>query len=839
VTATIREDLRYALRMLRKSPSFTAAAVLTLALGIGAATAIFSLWYGVLHARLPGVDKPEELAIFTDPRVSGMWRGRWISRIDGPRGWLTVEEFQQLRDQTASFSSVMASQSSLNTTPVRVDGGAPEPSRWRLVSGEYFQTLGVRPAIGRLFTAADDRAEAPYAVISHAYWQTRFGGRSDVIGRTLTIQKTPLTIVGVTSQRFIGETIGQQPDFWLPLLLQPRVLAGRDRRHDTPPEKTMWLHVFGRLRPAVRLTGAEVEANVIFHAGLESFYGAGTSPEQRRDLLDQRLALQSGARGASVSRVEFSQSLSALLAAIVVLLLITCFNLANLLLARGTGRTLEVALRLSLGSTRGRVMRQIVAESLLLASLGAAAAVVIAYATHAVLVLMLAAADPSFAMPFVVDARIGGFIALVTLVTALVMGVVPAWQSTRLAPGLVLRTDPRGAIASAAPVRSGRLIVSAQLALSLPLLIGAGLLVRTVYNLQRMDLGFSSERMVLLRVDLRENGTDDTRRAAVIREVHEALQRTLAVEAVTYSSLGLFQGGNSYDALEIEGFQPGNDRDRGAQVDAVGPGYFSALGIPILRGREILAADMASSRPPCVINQAFARQFFDQRSAPGFRITSVDDDGTRRSCEVIGIVGNARTQNLRNNLESQYYVAAVAPAAPTFLIRTRSRQGQPIDELRAAVQEYDAALPILEMTTLDAQMAPLTAQDRATARLALVFGILALALAAMGLYGILSYTISTRRAEIAVRIALGAAPRRVISMILADATAVVVLGVATGGALAYTGSALLTSRLYGVSPQDPLTVAFATGVLLLVAFCAAYLPAARASKTDPLAALRS
>ena len=839
--ATIGQDIRYALRALRKSPGFTAVAALSLAAGIGATTAIFSLWYGVLLSPLPGVDKPEQLVILTNPNSAGLWRGRHISSVDGPRTWLTVEEFQELRDHARSFSSVMASQSSLNTSLVGVDGSAAEEARWRLVSGEYFQILGVQPAIGRLFSAADDRAEAPYAVISHAYWQQRFGGRADVIGKTLTIQRTPLSIVGVASQAFIGETIGQQPDLWVPLLLQPKVMPGRDRRHDTPPEKTMWLHVFGRLTSGVTPAQAEIESNAIFRAGLESFYGGGTSSAQRAEFLDQRLRLQSGARGVSPSRKEFSQSLSVLLSAISVLLLITCVNLASLVLARGSRRHTEIALRLSLGATRQGVIRQLVIESLLLAALGAVAGMPIAYAIHSGLVLMLAAADASFAMPFVVDPTLAAFVVLVTLATGVVVGALPAWQISKLTPGLVLRTEPRGAIGLAGHVRSGRLLVAAQLALSLPLLVCAGLLVRTVYNLQRVDLGYPSERLVLLRVDLRGAGTNVTR-TEVISKLLESFGRTAGVKAITYSSLGLFQGGDSYDALEVEGFQPKHARDRGARVDLVGPGYFSTLGIPTQQGRELRQSDVGSSRASCVINQAFARQFFDRRAALGAHITSVDGDQSRRSCEIVGVVQNARTQSLRETVEARYFLAAESPDAPTFLIRTGTEPGPVIGALRRAVRQNNAALVILEATSLDDQMAPLTAQDRATARLALVFGIVALALAAMGLYGVLSYAISARRDEIAVRIALGAAPRRVVSMILADAIMVVTFGLLVGGALAYAGARLgaelLASRLYGVAPQDPLTLALSIGALLLVAFAASYIPAARASKTDPITALR-
>jgi predicted permease len=833
----MHQDIQYAFRSLVKSPGFTAIAVLSLAVGIGANTAIFNLWYGVLHSPLPGVEKPEQLAILTDPNSSGMWRGRWNSAIDGPRGWLTVEEFEQLRDHARSFSWVMAAQSSLNTIGIRVEGGTWEEARWRLVSGNYFQTLGVGPAIGRLFTAADDRAELPYVVISHAYWQRRFGGRADVMGTTFTIGQTPLTIVGVAASNFIGETSGQQPDFWVPLRLQPTVLRGRNRLHDTPPDKTMWLHVFGRLRPGVTLTQADVEANTIFRAGLEGFYGAGDSPAQRRELLDQHLTVQSGARGASPSRTEFSQSLTALLMAVGVILLIACANLANLLLARGTTRRVEIALRLSLGATRAAVIRQLVTESALIAVLGAIASVSIAYVLHRVLVLMLATADPVFAIPFVVNGTTVAFIVLVTLMTALVVGTVPAWQTSSLTPAQVLRTERIGISGTTGQIRSGRLLVAAQLALSLPLLVGAGLLVRTVDNLQQMDLGFSSDSMFLFRVDLQSTSPDVIRRSQTIRELLEALRRTPGVQTISYSSLGLFQGGNSYDFLEVEGYQPKNERDRGANVDVVGPGYFSTLGIPIVQGRELLPSDADTPRRTCVINQAFARQFFNQRNALGLHLTAVDDDKSRQSCEVVGIAGDAQTQNLRAAVEPRYFV--VAPlGSPTFLIRARTSPTQLTVELRAAVQRYGAALQVLEATSLDEQMAPLTAQDRATARLALVFGIVALWLAAMGLYGMLSYGISRRRPEIAVRIALGAQPRRVVSMILKEAIALVALGLLAGGGLAYASSRLLASRLYGVAPQDLLTTAFAAGVLVVVAFCASYIPAARASKQDPLTALR-
>jgi putative ABC transport system permease protein len=367
--AGIWEDVRYAVRTLRGAPGFTVIALVSLALGIGANTAIFSLWNGLLHASLPGVAEPERLVMLSDPNESGMWHGRAV----GVRKWLTYEEFEQLRDRADAFSGLMASQSSISTWRVQLPGGEWEDASGRLVSGEFFGVLGVRAAIGRLFTPAEDRSALPNAVISYRYWQRRFGGRPDVLGQTFTVGHATFTIIGVGPRGFIGETIGQQPDVWLPLRMQPAVLPGVDRLHDTPPEKVMWLHVFGRLNAGVTPAQAEAQANAVFRAGLTMFYGVNPSGARATDRLDQRLRVVSGIRGASETRHDFSQSVTALLAAAGVLLLIACANLANLLLARGLARRKEIAIRLSLGASRGRLLRQLVTESLVLAAAGGAA----------------------------------------------------------------------------------------------------------------------------------------------------------------------------------------------------------------------------------------------------------------------------------------------------------------------------------------------------------------------------------------------------------------------------------------------------------------------------------
>jgi predicted permease len=828
---SVRQDVTYALRTLRRSPGFAVVAILSLALGIGANTAIFTLWNGLLRSSLPGVDKPTELVMLTNPDDSGGWTGR----LEGPRSWLTYGEFEQMRDHVESFSAVMASQSSLSTWQVRFEGGESEEASGRLVSGGFFQVLGVRPAIGRVFTPADDRIETDHAVLSHSYWQRRFGGRPDVLGKTLIVRKAALTVIGVAARGFIGETNGQQPDFWLPLRMQPTLLPGRDRLRDTPPEKSMWLHVFGRLKPGVTYAQADAQANAVFLAGLESFYGALAS-ERRREFLDQRLVIRSAARGASPTRSEFSTSLTALLAAVGVLLLIACANLANLLLARGAARKPEIGLRLSLGASRGRVMRQLITESLVLAWMGAVAAFAVAYVLHPILVRMIAESDEDFSMTFALDPGVLAFVVATTGVAALLFGAFPALQATRTDPGASLKEQSRGTIATRGQTRSGRLLVGLQLALSLPLLVGAGLMARTVYNLRHADVGFAAERLLLVRVDLREPGYEIERRESVLRELVEEIGRVPGVRATSFSQLGLFSGGESSATVEVEGHTRTTDDDRDAAFDRVGPKYFSTLGVPVILGREILDSDRGDAPKVCVINEAFAQRFFERRNPLGFHVTLSNEDGGARY-QVVGVARNIRMQGLRGAVEPRFYIPT-SELSPTLLIRTATDARPLMEPVRRTIQRVDAALPIISATSIEEQMAPLTAQDRSTALLAAAFGCVALLLAAIGLYGVLSYGVARRTGEIAVRIALGARPNRVTSMILRETVGVVAAGLALGAVLAYAGSRLLHSRLYGVAPQDPVTLAVATGVLLIVALAAAYMPAHRASKLDPVAALR-
>jgi predicted permease len=735
---------------------------------------------------------------------------------------------------------MMASQSNINTYQIRISGGDWEETRGRFVSGEFFGVLGATAGIGQVFTRADEDAGRLVVVISDHYWRRRFGGRPEVLGTALSFGKTPLTVIGVARPGFVGETMGQQPDFWIPLRLQPQLFP-TNWLHDPAPDKVMWLHVFGRLAPNVTTAQASAQANAIFRADLESFYGVGRSPERQREFLDQRLELRPAARGASATRAEISQSLTALLVGVVVLLVIACVNLANLLLARGTARRTEIAVRLALGANRSRIVRQLMTESLTLSAIGGVAAIGVVAALHALLVRMVARADARFALDFQLDPLLLIFVASAAMLCGLLVGLLPALHATRAGAAFAITEQSRGAIGTRGQSRSGRLLVGLQLALSLPLLVGAGLLTRTVMNLENADIGFPTRGLSILRLDYREVAVDPTRRDDLSRSLWRELQAMPGVSRASFTRLGIFSGGESSLSVEVEGFAPKRDDDRDSGYDVVGPGYFTTLGVPLLRGRDILESDGPTNALVCVINEAFATKFASGRDPIGLHVTSVGDDDARTSYRIVGVARNARTQGLKEDVTPRFYVPAgqrtVSAYSPVFLIRTTTAAVPPLTAVRTAVRRVDAAVPITILRSLDEQMAPIVAQDRTTAQLAIVFGGVALALAAIGLYGVLSYAVAARSSEIAIRVALGAQARRVITMILRETVWLMAGGLIVGGGLAYFAARLIASRLYGVEARDPLTLAVASALLMIVALVAAYLPARRASRVDPMMAL--
>ncbi len=830
----LRQDVRYSLRALAAQPTFTAVVIVSLALGIGANVALYSLVEAIQFRSLP-VRDPQELVLLTDPGVAGSSSGSEI----GERSLLTYEEFLQLRTGAKEFQSVMAVQSGLDDLQVRVNGREPETIRSRMVSAEYFPTLGVPAIAGRTFGPLDG-AKAPLAVLSHDYWQRRFGGQREAIGGRLVLRDGVFTIAGVMPPGFFGETVGSRPDVWLPLDLQPVVQPGRDWLHDSPSQlvKNMWLHVFGRVKPGVSLEQAQSAVNVLFQQGLQEFYASAPNEQMRRRFLEQRLRLRPAAAGASSVRRQFGEPLTILLAVAALVLLIACANLGNLLLARATARTRELAVRLALGAGRGGLIRQMITESMLLALAGGIAGLGGAWLLRAGLLTLV---PGNIQVPQAFSPAVAGFAFAVTIAVGLLLSLLPALRALHVDAYSGIKEQGRGLTGSAAWVRTAKVVVVGQLALSLPLLIGAGLLIQTLRNLQQVDLGYAKDNLLQLRMDVRRAGYAEPRRQALFERLHARVRAVPGVLAASYSQYGMLIGGDSGDEVLVEGYTRSGGNDRGSAYEHVGPGFFSALGVPLRAGREIEDRDHARAPKVCVINEAFAKRFFANRNPIGLHVTQLYGP-QRNTFEVVGVAANSRRRGLRGEIEHRYYVPAAQPIdVPhdiTLVVRAATASPALIQTLRAAILSEDPELPITAVRGIKELVEERTGQDRLLARLALLFGAAALVLTAVGLYGVLSYGVARRTSEIGIRKALGAQDSRVVSMILRETGWLVVAGLALGGGMAWATLRLIETRLYGLAPSDPGAIGAAAVVLTLVALLSAWLPARRASRVDPLAAIR-
>jgi predicted permease len=675
-------------------------------------------------------------------------------------------------------------------------------------------------------------------VISYDYWQRRFGGRRDAIGRTIVLRDGIVSVIGVAPASFFGETVGERPDVWIPLAMQSAVRPRRDWLHDAPGSvaKIMWLHAFGRLRPGMTLDRAQADANVILQQGLAAYYGSIADDATRKEYLDQRLKLRPAATGASSLRDRFSEPLIVLLAAAGLVLLIACSNLGNLLLARTTAREREMSLRLALGASRGRLIRQLLTESLLLATVAGLAGVVMAGLLRAAVLGLVA--DPTIVLASALSLRSVALVFALTLATGLMLGLLPAVRITTTQAVSGLRECGRGIAGSAAWLRIGKLVVVGQLALSLPLLVGAGLLVQTLVNLQLIDVGYPKDGLLTARIDAANAGYDDARQMSTFEQLLERLRALPGVRAVTYSSNGLFEGSDNGDEILVEGYTRTGRGDRGSSYDAVGPRYFSTLGIPVLLGREITEEDRQAV---CVINETFAKRFFEGRNPIGMHITQQYAD-QRHTYEIVGVVRDSRQGGPRGEIEHRFYTPATDPAdrlnSVSFIIRAAGDRPGMLETLRRTLRQAEPNMPVLRATTVADAIDSRIVQDRLLAQLSIAFGIVAVLLAAIGLYGVLSHGVTRRTNEIGIRKALGAQQRTLIGMILRETGVLLLVGTIAGAGVSVAAVRLITNRLYGLSPSDPATMTSAVAGLMVVAALATWLPAYRASRVDPIVALR-
>jgi predicted permease len=841
------QDIRYALRTLRKFPGFSAVVVLTLALGIGANTAIFSILNSLLLNNLP-VKDPQQLVFLTNPDAAG---GSGIGFEDGARDLVTYPEFQEIARGNQVFSGVLAVSSYTPRVPVEVEGpnsgNSVALSRVSLVSGSYFSVLGVNPILGRAFGPEVDnvRDANPVAVISYAFWQARFGGAGDVLGRKIRILRTTYDVIGVAPPRFHGETVGVDPVAWVPLTMQSEIVPGVD--YLTPETnhflKTEWIQVIGRLKPGVTFAHAKAAIDVEFQQMMQA-ETAGMSAHDKQQYLTQRLVVTEGSHGASTLREDFAKPLQILMAVVGLILLIACANVANILLARSAARQKEIAVRVALGAGAPRLFRQVLTESILLAGIGGVVGLLLAHWADVALLRMVSSGATQVPLDICLSAKILAFTFGVSLLTGILFGIAPAFRSTRVDLESVLKGASRnvaGGGSRRGRVPIAKVLVVAQVALSLLLLVVAGLFIRSFRNLAEVQLGFNRDHILQFRASALTYGYQRPEILPLYQQMLDRIAAVPGVRGATLSDNGLLGGTDSTDSFTIEGQRTKASDDEETHWDLVGPNFFSTAGIPILMGREITSQDSGNGQRVGVINQTLARKYFANSNPIGKRIVMPAE---HFDFVIVGVAADSKHNSVREKPFPRFYIPYFNPAgtdwptAVTFVIRTAGDPSAVTSAIRAAVKQTAANLPPLQLQTMDQRLAASLSSDSMITELAGAFGALAIVLVCIGLYGIMAYAVSGRVNEIGIRIALGAQRGAILWMILRESLLLVLIGVAIGLPAVYGAGQWVSSSLFGVQPADPLAIALATALMSLVGIFACYIPARRAMRVDPMVALR-
>ena len=822
------QDLRYALRTLVTAPGFTIVVVLTLALGIGANTAIFSLTDQVLLRLLP-VRAPERLVVFDGP---GAFSGRTFNN-----GTFSYPMYRDFRDGNAVFDGVLARFPAPLTL---MTNGQAERVSGELVSGNYFDVLGVRAQIGRTFTPDDDRTPGghPVAILSYNYWARRFAADPSVLNRTLTINGLPMTVVGVTPPGFYGIVVGENPDVMVPVAMKAQMTPTWD---DLQSRRSRWLTVMARLKDGVSREQAEAAMNVVYRQINEQELKEITTASQsfRERFVSKHLFLNPGQKGRSDLRTQFSTPILVLMGMVGLVLLIACANVANLLLARGAARHKEVAIRLALGASRGAIVRQRLVESLLLAAAGAALGLLIAWWTSGLLLRTLPFDEAARTLSAAPDVRVIAFAVGASLLTALLFGLAPALQSTRPALTSTLKDESGSVVGGTGHARFRKSLVIAQVGLSVLLLAGAGLFARSLYNLRTLNPGFQAEQLLGFSLDPSLNGYSAARSLAIFQRLQEEIAQLPDVRAATVSVIPLMTDSNWSSTVKVEGYKPKEGEDMNPDVNGVGPGFFATMGQPLIAGREFTIKDAAGGPRVAIINETMAKYYFGNESALGHRLGWGRDKDA--PMEIVGVVKDAKTSTLRREVRRFVYLPYTQEdevGSITFYVRARGDAAAIGASVRQAAQHVDPNLPIYEMKTMTTVVDESLFMERMVAALSVAFGVLATLLAAIGLYGVMSYSVARRTREIGIRMALGAERGSVLWLVLREVALMVGVGLAVGVPLAMALSRIVQSQLFDLSARDPLAIVGAAAVLALVALVAGYLPARRATRVDPMLALR-
>jgi putative ABC transport system permease protein len=831
--STLFQDIRYGLRMLGKSPAFALVAILTLALGIGANAAIFQLIDAVRLRTLP-VKDPNTLAIVH------LNRNHWGSgNFNGPYAEFTFPLWQQIEKRQDAFSSIAAwGGNSLNLAT----GGEVDNAHVIFISGDFFRALGVPAFLGRLISAADDQTGCAGGVdLSYAFWQRRYGGAADVIGKTLTLEGHPFPILGVTPPSFYGVSVGDRFDVAVAICAEPIINGEFSFITGPRPRESWWLSIFGRLKPGWNLARAGAQLAVITPAALHETIPPQYDADGVKHYLGYKLEARPAANGFSNMRQDSSDPLWLLLGLSGLVLLIACANLANLMLARASSREREVAVRLALGASRARLIRQMLSESALLAIAGAVAGGFLAAGLSHFLIAFISTPNNPIFLDMPTDWRVLGFAAGLAILTTILFGLAPALRSGNIPPGAVLKTGGRGMTAGRERFRLQRILVASQVALSLVLLAGALLFARSLRNLMTRNPGFQQNGMLVANVDFTRLNVPDAQRETFTRNLLEGIRAVPGVAAAAAAIRSPVSGNSSND--EILGDRLA--KEGSAWEDYVSPGYFTTIEDPILMGRDFNLNDSPSSPKVAIVNQSFVKKFLKGAKSPigqQFRVQEAPGH-PEPYISVVGVVKDSVYEDMHEPMVPVMYFphAQIEPPftypGAVFLIRSGVGMTGVVNSVKDAITGVNPEIDI-EFKLLRTQIRDSLLQDELMATLCGFFGALAVLLAAIGLYGVISYTVAQRTNEIGIRMALGAQRSGVIRLILGEVAVLIAIGVVVGAGLTLAGSKAASSLLFGLKARDPLTLALAAILLAAIGLAASFIPARRASRLDPISALR-
>jgi putative ABC transport system permease protein len=835
-------DVKFAVRTLGRSPIFTGVAVLSVALGIGVNTAIFSLLDQVLLRLLP-VKAPQELVLLN---MKGMHYGN-----NNGYNALSYPMYEDFRKNNQVFTGMFCR---FQTYFALTFNGQTERVSGELVSGTYFPVLGVGAAVGRTFTTEEDLkiAGAPLAMLSYAYWKSRFAGDPGIVGKTVVVNGHSMTVVGVAERGFDGVELGQRAQIFVPVVMKGPMIPLADDIND---RRSRFVNAFGRLKAGVSPMQAQASLQPYFHGILEmevrqpAFRNA--SEYTRQKFLKNVIQVLPGSQGRSYLRRQLQTPLWVLMAITGAVLLIACANVAGLLVARATSRQKEIAVRLALGAGRGQLVQQLLVESLLLAAIGGVLGLLLAISTDKVLMSLLPPDTVSLNIVTVPDWRILSFTISVSLLTGVLFGLIPALQATRADVAPTLKDQAGAVVGGSAPVRFRKALVTAQVTLSLLLLIGAGLFIRSLQNLRNLGPGFAPENLVAFNIDPSLNGYDATRAKAFYQRLSDNLGSIPGIRSVGLAAMRILEDNEWDSSLSVEGYTAKNGESIQAYMNSISPGYFESVGVPILAGRDFTIRDneeVYHGPDPTdwfptkvIINEKFARKYFGTTNAVGRHVGFGDDPGTKTDIEVIGVIRDIKYTNLRDEIPVQMFIPYLGSryvGGMTVYLKTTLDPNQLASAVRRQLRQIDPDIPIYAMRTVEEQVSNSLLIERLIASLSTLFGALATLLATIGLYGVMAYTVARRTREIGIRMALGAFQRDVIWMVMREVIVLVTLGIAIGFGAAMGLTRFVKSQLFGVEAMDPVALVAATVGLAVVACLAGYIPALRASRVDAMHALR-